>query len=143
MLLQGLYDNFGASGGSLEALPPLPDAFARLPNLQVLNMSSSRLGAALPSSWTNLSQLHTLDISGTSAKNTTRNIPSSWCGLMSLRVFQAQGANLQGTLASLPVGGGCMPSLQVLLLGGNREIAGQLPAGKGQQRQSEAEGGST
>lgn len=122
--VQGLYLSTAGSTA-------YPDIFLRLPRLEVLNISHSRLGGSdLPAAWANISSLRVLDISSTySWGSPARPIPAAWCGMASLQVLVAQEAGLVGSLDSLPVQGGCMGGLRTLMLGGNRDITGTLPAG--------------
>lgn len=110
----------------------LTAALLQLPNLQVLNTSYSLLGgSSLPAAWSGLQQLQVLDISRSNMWNSPpRMLPAQWCNMTSLRVLKAEQTGLGGTLDALPVSRPCMPSLQVLQLGGNRDLGGTLPPGK-------------
>jgi hypothetical protein len=125
--VQGLSVNNGADASTLSNLTA---ALLQLPDLQVLNVSYSMLGSSLPAAWSSLQKLRVLDISRTSTwGNPTRSLPSQWCNMTSLQVLRAEETGLGGSLDALPVAGACMPSLRVLLLGGNRYLVGNLPPG--------------
>lgn len=125
--VQGLSVNNGADASTLSDLTA---ALLQLPDLQVLNISYSMLGSSLPNAWSGLQKLRVLDISRTQMwGNPTRSLPAQWCNMTSLQVLRAEETGLGGSLDSLPLSGACMPSLRVLLLGGNRDLAGSLPLG--------------
>lgn len=126
-VVQGLSVNNGGDAGTLQNLTA---ALLQLPGLQVLNISSSMLGNSFPAAWGSLQQLQVLDISRTYMWGSpARALPGEWCNMTALRTLQAEETGLGGSLDALPVSGACMPSLRVLLLGGNRDLSGSLPAG--------------
>lgn len=105
-----------------------------MPNLRTLNISYSRLSSTLPASFNALTQLQVLDVSYTYVMwpqpGSPRAVPPEWCSMTSLKLLRAEQAGLGGSLDALPVLNGCMPGLQRLYLGGNRDLLGSLPDGE-------------
>lgn len=134
MTLQGLAVN--VEGSAETPLEGLASMLSQLPSLHTLNISYSRLGNTLPASLSKLKGLRVLDISNSFAMNPgpdpgpARPLPAAWCNMTLLKVLKAEQAGLGGNLDSLPLLAGCLPSLEALHLGGNRDISGTLPAGE-------------
>lgn len=127
--LQGLAFNIQGTGipDTIGGTSILSNLSLALPNLKLLNISNSRMGDHLFALRT-LTKLEILDISRTFTWGNPSRDLMAFCGLTSLKVLVASEAGLSAKMDTLSLSA-CFPNLQVVRLGGNRDISGTLPAG--------------
>lgn len=102
----------------------LPASLASAFSLQHLNLSGNpQLSGTLPEAWAGLIDLQVVDVSGCGVSGT---LPESWATLQQLRVFKASD-NKPGVSGQLPETWGLLGKLEVLDVNG-AHLSGTLPA---------------
>jgi hypothetical protein len=105
----------------------LPDSFASLAQLRILDLSANQLSGVLPHAWSDMASLGVLDLRQNRLQGALR---CSWAGMQSLRLMRLSDNTLIGQLCPEF---GQISSLEVIDLSMPRHTINCRPSGYGKQ----------